>query len=646
MNIRLAILIPLALLLTACNFSLAQDVTPPPNYVPPTAMPTLGPLYPSQPPSLERGAAVYAEKCVECHGPAGMGDGDKGKQLPVTVAALGLPQVARKAAPADWYTMVSRGNIERSMPPFDSLNDQQRWDVVAYAMSLHVTPEEIEKGKTIFESHCAGCALNFFKNTTGMATLSADEVVALLKTGNADATALADDLTDDDYYAVAAWLRTLTYESSLPPPTPEPATATPTLISTEATPAATEAVSATPGAETPTAEGPVPSAVERTLLATATGSPVTPGAETPTLTGSETPAASTGAGRVTGTIVGGNVFGLEVALRGLEHGQDQTSGPQEVIKLTSTVKEDGTYAFENVDLPEGRIFLAEVVYLGVTYQSELAVAGAGASEVVVPEIKVYETSEDFSSLKFSQVHFFIEIADQNAQVVGVYTFSNEGDKAYVVKATVDVPFIKMPDGAQNIGFDITQDSAPIMAAKDGFALLPAEKPYGLVAFYSLPYDGGANIAQPFFLSADSVLLLAPKGVKVKSDLLTPGEMQTFQGVNYQGYTASNIKAGDVLDMNLSGKPKTGVPSDTRQGLLIGAGALGVVLILAGIWMYLRDRNRSEEEELDDEEEEFESEEDILDAIIALDDLHRAEKIPAEAYQSRRAELKSRLKDLE
>ena len=42
--------------------------------------------------------------------------------------------------------------------------------------------------------------------------------------------------------------------------------------------------------------------------------------------------------------------------------------------------------------------------------------------------------------------------------------------------------------------------------------------------------------------------------------------------------------------------------------------------------------------------EFESSEDVIDAIIALDDLHRAKKISDEAYQKRRAELKDILKE--
>jgi hypothetical protein len=36
----------------------------------------------------------------------------------------------------------------------------------------------------------------------------------------------------------------------------------------------------------------------------------------------------------------------------------------------------------------------------------------------------------------------------------------------------------------------------------------------------------------------------------------------------------------------------------------------------------------------------------MDAIIAIDDLHRAGKLPDPAYQARRAELKERLRQLQ
>ena len=87
-------------------------------------------------------------------------------------------------------------------------------------------------------------------------------------------------------------------------------------------------------------------------------------------------------------------------------------------------------------------------------------------------------------------------------------------------------------------------------------------------------------------------------------------------------------------------------SNTNQNLLIGAGALGVALILASAWMYLRDRNREEESTgVQDEGNEFETSEDVIDAIIALDDLYRSKKISDGTYQKRRAELKEILKGM-
>ncbi|MCZ7550609.1 MAG: hypothetical protein M5U11_15885 [Anaerolineales bacterium] len=59
-------------------------------------------------------------------------------------------------------------------------------------------------------------------------------------------------------------------------------------------------------------------------------------------------------------------------------------------------------------------------------------------------------------------------------------------------------------------------------------------------------------------------------------------------------------------------------------------------------MYLRNRGAVDEEP-DEDDNGFENEEEILDAIIALDDLRRAGKIKEDAYRERRDELKERLK---
>ena len=122
MKLRHTILLAIiAVFLAACNFTLAEDVTPPPDYVPPTPIPTMGPLYPASAPDVANGQAIYVEKCAPCHGDTGLGDGPQGQQLPITVAPIGLASTAQKALPSAWYTMVTQGNLDRFMPPFASL---------------------------------------------------------------------------------------------------------------------------------------------------------------------------------------------------------------------------------------------------------------------------------------------------------------------------------------------------------------------------------------------------------------------------------------------------------------------------------------------------------------------------------------------
>src|SRR5512134_754338 len=184
MKSRFVIIVILTFILTACNFTMAADVTPPPNYVPPTPAPTMGPMFPAQAPSTENGALIFAEKCAACHGATGLGDGEQGIQLGVTVPAFGLPDIARPASPAQWYTVVTRGNMERFMPPFASLNDQERWDVVAFAMTLHMSEQELATGKELFEANCENCSTDFFTDQSKMSELSEVELARIVKEGN------------------------------------------------------------------------------------------------------------------------------------------------------------------------------------------------------------------------------------------------------------------------------------------------------------------------------------------------------------------------------------------------------------------------------------------------------------------------------
>lgn len=625
MNLRHAIILAITtILLAACNFTLAADVTPPPGYVPPTPMPTLGPLSPPSSPDIQNGAAIYAEKCAPCHGATGLGDGEQGKQLPVTVAAFALPETGRKATPAQWFMTVTQGNIDRFMPPFVSLSEQDRWDVISYALTLHTTNEEIEKGKNLFEANCADCT-DKFKDQEKMASLSETDLVNLIKKGDSDIPAFGSKLSDDDAYAVAAYLRTLTFTT---PSVAEKIQTTPTTVSAET---GTPSAASTPVEGTAQAEG----TAEATTIA--------------------------GIGTVSGAV--DNQTGaalpsdLKVTLRGFDHGADANAGPQEVLTLEGTVEGDGTYKFENVEMPKNRIFIAEVIQDGIAYQSDFVAVDEGTTEVALPNIVLRGTTDDYTTLSIDNVNIHFNFTDSNTvQVFIVYSMRNTSDKTLVVKLennNNDIPFIKAPANSQGLGFQTTQNSAPFLGTQDGngFAMPPSEKTYGLVAFTDLPRSDKMEFSQKFVLNVESVQILMPEGVSASGGTLTdagltPMQDPNGQTVNFQNYSAGSLKANDTLTFTVSGKPEaTSTTANVTQNrtLLIGVGAFGLVLVVAGVWLYLRDRNRVEEK-AEEEDDEFEDQDSIIDAIIALDDLHRAGKLNDEAYHRRRDELKAKLKE--
>jgi mono/diheme cytochrome c family protein len=616
--------------LTACNFTLAQDITPPPNYVPPTPAPTLGRLFPIQAPSTENGAVIFADKCAPCHGATGLGDGEQGIQLGVPVPAFGLPEVARPASPAQWYRVVTRGNMERFMPPFASLNDQERWDVVAYAMTLHITEEELAKGKELFETNCVSCSTDFFKDQAKMSTLSGVELARIVKEGNDQIPPFGATLSEDEVWAVAAYLRTLSFDTA-------------SIVSAPASTATPESVSAT-----------------KTLLPNETETVVTEGtpAETEQVspTSEATTVAEAGFGTVSGSVE--NKTGAEmpsdmkVTLRGYDHGADPNAGPQEVLTQENTVNSDGSFAFENVEISLNRIFIAELNFEGTNLRSDYAIVKEGDTYLRLPPITLYPKTTDTSKLIIDEARIFLEYGTDSVQVFNVYSFHNPSDEMIVVTLNEygEIPFIKSPEGSSGFGYETMQDSEPLLQTENGFAIPPSEKSYGLIAFASVPKATKIAFVQEFVLPAATVTIFVPEGVTVKSDQSSDLGVQAIQDFNFQIYELNSVGAGEKVQLTISGTPKDVTTASTpeaatsNQNLLIGAGALGVTLILAGAWMYLRDRNRPEDaggEE--DEDDEFKSAEDVMDAVIALDDLYRAKKISDAAYQKRRAELKEILK---
>jgi hypothetical protein len=397
-------------------------------------------------------------------------------------------------------------------------------------------------------------------------------------------------------------------------------------------PPGSELVATAPAIATPSA--PAATAVPSLVSPTPASSPDT----TPTSGVTVTGKVSNGSG-------GALPSGLTVTLHGILN-------QQETINLKQPLNPDGSFSFKSVVLANGTEIIAVVPYGPVSFLSEGATYD-GTQTSYDQRVAIYESSSELSNLSLDQVHIQASFATTGQiQLNEIYVMTNPGKTAVTVATDgSSLPFASLPDGALQGSIDLSQGSAPLAMADNGFALLPGGQQYAFVVSFNLPYTGNkASLSQPFVLAPASVTIIVPTGVKVEGVGLTDQGANTFQGANFQVYSGGALKAGDSLGLAFSGSPQTapasGAASGVQRAVLIGLASLGVLLVALGLFFFLRDR-RNSLAAVPDEPFEAAGPEDeavrLADAILALDDRFAAGKINPDDYKQKRAELKEKLK---
>ena len=115
--------------------------------------------YPQRPPSLARGAAVFQEQCVQCHGATGRGDGPKARQLqgppPASLADAALMSAV---SPVDVYRKLTIGVAGTAMPQFEeTLSPEDRWAVATFVATLRAGQGVVKEGEGVYAADCASC---------------------------------------------------------------------------------------------------------------------------------------------------------------------------------------------------------------------------------------------------------------------------------------------------------------------------------------------------------------------------------------------------------------------------------------------------------------------------------------------------------
>lgn len=622
-SIRLVFLLILCSLLTACSFALSGDVTPPPGADISAAMPTQSGrastnIYPLVPPDPVSGKTTYAEKCAPCHGQSGKGDGERAAQLPNPVTAIGDPDIARQAAPSDWFMTIKNGNLERYMPPFPTLSDREIWDTVAYLYQMNAITSFEEVGKQSYEENCSRChgelakgdgteAADLSIQPTNLVDLafmfsksSLDLYQSIAYGKLPDMPSFNNQLPEDERWAIIDYLRNLTFSSTK--------------------------------RATPTPSTPLTTTIPTTEIA-----PVTP--ETTTETGV-----------ITGKVINGTdndpTSQLTVTLYGIENNLT-------VLTETTKTQSDGYYVFRNVEMVEGRVFVTTAEFANTMYSSDVSVVPPDTKSLDIP-ITVYKTTTDASIIKVDRLHLFFEMVDeQTVRVVELYIMSNPTNFTLIPAREGEITIrFKLPVGSKNLQFQDSVLGERYLETPDGFGdtygVRPGSGTYQVVFAFEMPYNRKMELVQTMLLPVDAVVILVPEGaIRIRSDILQDEGTRTMEDMQYRMYSGGSLNVGQELNLtitgNLAGSNALSLGSDPE--LVIGVGVFGLSLAVVGFWWYRQIRRDSEAEKRKQVAISQETTESIMDAILALDDLFQAGELADEAYHQRRLELKNRLKEL-
>jgi len=107
---------------------------------------------------LTRGAFLYAQSCASCHGLTGQGDGPEARRLNPKPPRIGDEPTMRDVSPATMYRVLSVGIAGTPMIGYAAtMSPDDRWNIVAYLMSLRSTPQRVAEGEGLFTQRCVQC---------------------------------------------------------------------------------------------------------------------------------------------------------------------------------------------------------------------------------------------------------------------------------------------------------------------------------------------------------------------------------------------------------------------------------------------------------------------------------------------------------
>ncbi len=512
-----------------------------------TPVPMSGPL---SPPDAVAGRATFSQYCAPCHGDTGNGDGPGASGLQFKPFAFADPKLVGAAPLSELFNVAKNGRMARMMPPWGSqLNDQQIWDVVGYAWTLHTSPSEVNQGKTVYQANCASCHgvdgkgkapmldLTSFAATSVISQTAWAQIVANGVTNAGDTMpGYTGKLDAAGQAAALEYVRSLSFKQEF--------------------------------------RGPL----------------------------------AAGSGVISGTVTNGTANQPLANQSMTLHIFDGNT-----LLESREAKTDAKAFYRFGSLPDDTTLSYAVSTQGpgnLPYGSDVQSFAAGHTGLDMP-VTVYETTTDGSGISAGPVHFIVEFDQGQMLIAELLVFNLSGNKTYLGDSS-SVLRVTVPKGAQNLTIQDGNLGERYKATADGFVdTLPLPPGIGsrqILYRYTLPYTGDTlDLVRSLPYPATNVnALISDLGEKVSSPQLAAQPVRQTQSGNYLSLLGPSVAANQQVSLHFTNLPGPGALQSSSAAQPGGASATGtggltqtltlVVIALAGFaavalisWPLLRRR---------------------------------------------------------
>lgn len=314
---------------------------------------------------------------------------------------------------------------------------------------------------------------------------------------------------------------------------------------------------------------------------------------------------------------------------------------QKVRQYDCPIDDLGRYTLLNIPWSSDFAYDTSISYNGIVYHSEMVEAGviSPSSEIYLPLI-IYENSTSSQSLHALRMRVAFDFNDAGIVHISESILISNPTSLVIIPTSESVPvlYFPLPEGAQDVNFPEGNVNGRFRTTGKGFGdwhpIMPGDGHQVLVE-YSLPFNGQRSVSISFPIAVDSILVLVTgKDIQVSgSDLDKVNTVPATDNATAI-YNAPGLRSGGKLFLTFS----------TKEHLYkewIGGILLVLTLLVSTVWLIRRQRILKKTTQ----QEKGDSEETILDAIIALDDRFKAGELKAATYQQIRAEFIQKIDEI-